>query len=217
MLKYYIAAIAALALVTPLAAHAQDLPSYAQPAQASEDEQLRGRIVAFDGAYSLQVRDERGYTDNVQLHQGTIINPTGLTLAPGMIVSILGYNGGEYFAANEVDTPYQFVGGYPYYAGHPWNYYGAGISIGFFFGSTGWWHGGAFGGGFRYVGGARVYNSVHVRNIYHSYGGAYRGRDVVAPREHGGYYGGGRRGTTGGARMGGGHGGEGHGGGGDHH
>ncbi len=45
-------------------------------------------------AVHLQVRDEQGYVDNVQLHQGTIINPTGITLEPGMVVSILGYNSG---------------------------------------------------------------------------------------------------------------------------
>ena len=65
----------------------------------------------------MYVRDVRGYVDNVTLHQGTIINPTGLTLAPGMVVSILGYNAGPFFAANEVDTPYTYTYGVPYYAG----------------------------------------------------------------------------------------------------
>jgi len=62
-----------------------------------------------------------------------------------MVVSIMGYNAGDYFAANEVDTPYQFYSGIPYYSGHPWNYYGPSISLGFFFGNPGWWHGGGFG------------------------------------------------------------------------
>ena len=62
--------------------------------QVADDQQIRGRISSFDGGYNLTVADERGFTDNVQLHDGTIINPTGLTLAPGMVVSILGYNAG---------------------------------------------------------------------------------------------------------------------------
>lgn len=188
MNKFLIAAMTSLALITPLAAQAQDVPSYAaQP--VSQDQNIHGRVTAFDGGYSLTVRDEKGYIDNVRLHQGTIINPTGLTLAPGMVVSILGYNSGTYFSANEVDTPYQFVGALPYYGGHPWNYYGPSVSLGFFFGTGGWWHGGYFGGGYRYVGGVRIYDSVHVNDVYRGYGGAYHGRDYVAPAGHGGYYG----------------------------
>jgi len=196
MNKILTAALAAIFLATPLAALAQDVPTYAgasdqqqvdqqQPPPGDQppppggdvpsyaeappqDEQIRGRIVSFDGAYSLQVRDERGFVDNVQLHQGTIINPTGLTLAPGMIVSILGYNSGSFFAANEVDTPYTFDAGIPYYAGHPWDYYGPTIGLSFFFGNVGWWHGDYFHGPFAYRGGARYYNSVNISNVYRS-------------------------------------------------
>jgi hypothetical protein len=196
MNKILTAALAAIFLATPIAAFAQEVPTYAaaadqqvdqpappppgdQPAPPGgdvpsyaeappQDEQIRGRIVSFDGAYSLQVRDERGFIDNVQLHQGTIINPTGLTLAPGMIVSILGYNSGSFFGANEIDTPYTFDAGVPYYAGHPWDYYGPSISLGFFFGNVGWWHGDYFHGGFAYRGGARYYNNVNISNVYRS-------------------------------------------------
>jgi hypothetical protein len=187
MLKKLIAALTGLALMLPVAASAQT-PSYATQA-VSTDQNIHGRVVNFDHAYSLSVRDERGYIDNVQLHPGTIINPTGLTLAPGMVVSVLGYNAGNFFAANEIDTPYTFYSGYPYYAGHPWNYYGPTISLGFFFGSTGWWHGGYFGGGYRFVGGARVYNHVRINEVYRNYGGHFQGRNVVARPERGGYYG----------------------------
>jgi hypothetical protein len=95
-------------------------PSYARP-----DDGIHGRIVSFDGAYSLQVRDDRGYVDNVQLRPGTVINPTGIRLAPGMAVTIHGTNGGSAFIANEIDTPYSNygsvygpfdVGPYPVYA-----------------------------------------------------------------------------------------------------
>jgi hypothetical protein len=187
MFKRIIGALAGLALLLPVAAQAQDAPSYAAQ-RYDADQNIHGRIVSFDGGYDLGVRDERGYIDNVELHPGTVINPTGLTLAPGMVVSILGYNAGSYFAANEIDTPYQYYSGVPYYAGHPWDYYGPSISLGFFFGDAGWWHGRDFHGGYRYAGGARVYNSVRVDEIYGRSGGELHGRDVVAPREHGGYY-----------------------------
>ncbi|MBD5633849.1 MAG: hypothetical protein IAI49_05165 [Candidatus Eremiobacteraeota bacterium] len=159
MIKYFLAATAALTLAAPIAALAQDVPSYAQTVAA--DEQLRGRILSFDGGYNLAVRDERGFVDNVQLHDGTIINPTGITLAPGMVVSIEGYNQGPFLSANEIDTPYQIDAGVPYYSGHPWDYYGPSISLAFFFGNTGWWHGNEYGGGFHYDRGARVYANFH--------------------------------------------------------
>ena len=197
MRNLFFAALAAAIIAAPVAAAAQDAPSYAQPPQPAQsaDEQIRGRVASFDGAYALSVRDERGFIDNVRLHQGTIINPTGLTLAPGMTVSVIGYNNGSYLSANEIDTPYQYDGGVPYYAGHPWDYYGPSVGLSFFFGNPGWWHGGYFGGGYRFAGGARIYNSVHIRNVYRAVGGpgaTFRGRDVVVPRERGGYYGAGR-------------------------
>jgi hypothetical protein len=99
----------------------------------------------------------------------------------------MGYNAGPYFAANEIDTPYTFYAGYPYYAGHPWNYYGPSVSLGFFFGNNGWWHGGAFYGPPRFVGGARYYNNIHVNTFYR--GGGFQGHNYVAPAERGGYRG----------------------------
>ncbi len=192
MLRTLGTALAALLLATPLAASAQDVPSYAYaPQAATADEQIRGRIASFDGAYDLTVNDERGFVDNVDLHDGTIINPTGLTLAPGMVVSILGYSDGSQFAANEIDTPYSYDAGVADYGGHPWDYYGPSTSLAFFFGSAGWWHGNAFRGDYSYRGGARYYNQVNVNNIVRNshaeYNGvAYRssGR-VVAPRGNG--------------------------------
>lgn len=123
----------------------------------------------------------------MRLHPGTIISPTGLTLAPGMVVSVLGYNAGSYFAANQIDTPYRYDAGVPYYAGHPWNYYGPTVGLSFYFGNAGWWHSGYLGGGYRYLGGARVYNRVRVNEIYRRPGGSYHGRDFVAPHGYGGY------------------------------
>ena len=183
MRRFVAALVAAIFIAAPFVAEAQ--PSYGAGQAYGGDAQIHGRILSFDGAYALRVRDEKGYVDNVRLHQGTIINPTGLTLAPGMVVSIIGYNAGSYFAANEVDTPYTYQAGYPYYAGRPWSYYGPGVSLGFFFGNPGWWHGAQFGGAYRFYGGARVYDDAQVNRVYR--GGSYDGRNYVVPREHGGY------------------------------
>jgi hypothetical protein len=86
-------------------------------AQAQEDDQIQGTIAAVTGTYSIEVNDARGFVDNVALHDGTIINPTGLTLAAGQPVTILGEPDGNVFVADEIDTPYNT---YPaYYAPAP--------------------------------------------------------------------------------------------------
>jgi hypothetical protein len=108
-------------------------PSYAAPV-AGGDEQITGHISAITGKYTLQVRDNRGYLDNVTLHQGTIINPTGLTLAPGMQVTISGINAGSSFAANEINTPYTVALVQPLYPGYGYGYGG----FGFGWGGFGW-------------------------------------------------------------------------------
>ena len=167
MLKQLLAAAAALTLAAPIAAQAQEVPSYAAVQSDQQDQQIQGRVTAFDGAYNLSVLDNNGYSDNIQLHDGTIINPTGLTLEPGMIVNVLGYNAGPAFDANEIDTPYVFENAVPYYLGHPWEYYGPTIGLGFFFGNTGWWHGPHGGGwnrGVAYGYGGRP-NNVTINNF----------------------------------------------------
>ncbi len=123
-----LAALAALIALAPLGAAAQpsppDTPTYAAPppSYGSTDEVIHGRVSSFDGAYSLQVRDDRGFIDNVQLRQGTVINPTGIRLAPGMQVTIHGVNRGSAFAANVIDTPYQSYGAIPVYPYGPYVY-----------------------------------------------------------------------------------------------
>jgi hypothetical protein len=181
MIKVILAAVtAAILSAAPYAASAQ---SYAN--NDGGDAQIRGRVLNFDGGYNLQVRDDQGYVDNVALHQGTIINPTGITLAPGMVVSVLGYNAGSTFDANEVDTPYTYYEGVPYYGGHSWNYYGPSVGIGFYFGNTGWWHGNTLAGPYQYNGGTRVYTNVRVNQTYR--GGTFQGRAYTAPASRGGY------------------------------
>lgn len=142
-----VSAVAAVAFGTsmvaavPMAALAQNpTPSYAQPLPppaANHEQKITGTVSSFDGKYSLQVRDDRGFIDNVELHQGTIINPTGLTLAPGMQVTIYGIPRGHVFAANEIDTPYHFVPSYVW--GPPGPYWGWGLGFG-------WRHGYFWGG-----------------------------------------------------------------------
>src|SRR5471032_556388 len=103
---------AAFAQQTPDASAGAPPPTYARPASNGE-ETIHGRISSFDGKYHLNVRDDRGFVDSVDMHQGTIINPTGLELQPGMTVTIVGYNRGRTFAANQIDTPYQTYGAVP--------------------------------------------------------------------------------------------------------
>jgi hypothetical protein len=98
----------------------------ALPGIASADEEIQGTVQSINGTWNITVLDVNGYLDNVGLHQGTIINPTGLTLAPGMSVTILGYADGNVFEANEIDTPYQYSGPapVPIYYGPGWWYPG---------------------------------------------------------------------------------------------
>jgi hypothetical protein len=133
--------LAAATIAAPLAASAQptsNAPSYARPNVTTGEDVVHGRIVSFDGQYTLQVDDERGYLDNVQLRKGTIINPTGLTLAPGMVVTIRGANNGSVLVANEIDTPYISYAPYPAYPYYPYGVYpypfGPRFSVGFGFG-----------------------------------------------------------------------------------
>jgi hypothetical protein len=124
------AALAIAALATPLAASAQSpgrggpIPSYAG---ASRDQAVRGIVANYDGKYVLQVRDRAGYLDNVRLHQGTIINPTGLPLRNGMRVVVYGYNAGQTFAANEIDVdapPVVYAPGPPVHVGLNFGFWG---------------------------------------------------------------------------------------------
>ena len=108
--KHLLGATLAAALITPAVASAQSYPSYAA---AGASQQIQGTIAAIDGTWNISVNDANGYTDNVALHQGTIINPTGLTLEPGMSVTIDGYADGSSFDAMEIDTPYQYSGPAP--------------------------------------------------------------------------------------------------------
>ena len=142
------ATLAFAGLAFPPSASAQDVPSYANPSYASSDETIHGRILSIDGTFDIRVTDDRGFVDSVHLHQGTIINPTGLTLAPGMSVTITGYNAGQSFEANEIDAPYAYDGPapVPQYYGPGWWYpgyaygYGPSFSLILAFGNGRWYY-----------------------------------------------------------------------------
>ena len=123
--------VAALAVaVLPVAASAQ-----------AEAQTIQGTIQSINGTFNITVQDQNGDLDNVELHQGTVINPTGLTLAPGMSVTISGYDDGSAFQANVIETPYQYSGPLPtpVYYGAGWWYpgfaYGYGPSFSLFVGT----------------------------------------------------------------------------------
>jgi hypothetical protein len=112
-------AVAVTALILPAIASAQDVPPYAVGAQ----QQIAGTVAAINGTWNITVADANGYDDSVELRQGTIINPTGLTLEPGMSVTVDGYADGSNFDATEIDTPYAYEGPPPaavYYGPGAW-------------------------------------------------------------------------------------------------
>jgi hypothetical protein len=108
-----LAAVAALA-ASPLAVCAQPAVGYTQPPAPS----IKGTIASIPGKYQIEVRDRLGDLDDVTLHDGTIINPTGITLQPGFRVAIYGRPSAGTFVADEIDTPYHYV--QPQYAYYPY-------------------------------------------------------------------------------------------------
>ena len=91
------------------------LPSYSRPDAVSGEETIRGRITNFFGQNVVEIRDERGFFDEVYVEQTTPITPAGTILAPDMQVSILGYNRGNLFAASEIEMISPTIGILPYF------------------------------------------------------------------------------------------------------
>jgi hypothetical protein len=129
-----VSAAALIVITVPVVAGAQAVDqSQPVPSYARHVDTISGTVSRFDGATTMYVRDVKGYIDNVSLHKGTIINPTGIQLRPGYPVTISGHAAGRTFVADEIDTPYQRVYPYPAYP-----YWGPSIGLGFGFGYRGW-------------------------------------------------------------------------------
>jgi hypothetical protein len=153
--RILVASLSAAAFVAlPLVASAQQPygdqpPPYGQQQQQTysvppppygNQNAIKGTISGFDGQWIVYMHDEKGYTDHVTLHQGTIINPTGIKLIEGMRVTIYGYAQGSTFEANRVDVAYS-----PYSP-----YYGANGEPAYGYGDNGYGYGGGYGGGYGY-------------------------------------------------------------------
>lgn len=96
--RILIAALILAAASAPLAGSAQPGP-YSHHWQR-QSRSTTGRIASVNGG-SFRLRD--GQT--VFMHQGTIINPTGMTLQPGMMVAVNGSPAGDgNINADEVDV-----------------------------------------------------------------------------------------------------------------
>jgi len=68
----------------------------------TQPHRLRAVVTQFEGGFNMTVRVHENFIP-VNLHQGTIIHPTGLTLHRGMLVRIDGYyNGGGTFIAERI-------------------------------------------------------------------------------------------------------------------
>lgn len=102
LLPICLALVIAAAPLGARAAGPYGLPSYAIAIDPLDV--VRGTISSFDGRYALHVRDDRGFFDNVRLIRGTIINPRGEPLEPGMRVVIRGRNRGIALVALRIDT-----------------------------------------------------------------------------------------------------------------
>jgi hypothetical protein len=93
------------ALILPAAARA-DTSTYAA---LSGEQTIHGMINSIDGKYGLTVRDDHVGLEGVTMHRGTIIDPIGLQLKPGMQVTITGHADGRTFDANEIDAPAEYL------------------------------------------------------------------------------------------------------------
>ncbi len=198
---------AAASLALPSLVGAQSYPSYAVAPQQT----IKGTITGFNGGYTVYVQDEKGYNDNISLHDGTVINPTGIKLQEGMHVTIYGYPQGSVFAAYRVDAPVPdygyggsgyggggYGGGYGY-GGYPGGYGGYG---GYGYGGYGypygygypwaplWGVGFGWFGGFPFYGGygGFGYNPVIIRGpgFFHGGGGNGGVHGGVSAPVHGG-------------------------------
>ena len=121
------AALALAASILPTIASAQvipNLPNIQWPWSNNggnygpSSSEISGTVSSF-GGYNMTLNGGQ----SVSLHQGTVINPTGTSIQPGMNVVVIGYQSGNTFNANEVDVNGSGNGGY-YNNGYPNGYNG---------------------------------------------------------------------------------------------
>lgn len=96
-------ALGAMALVAPSMASA-DTVVVAQYRERVDRHQLYGVVGRF-GGFDMTLR-VAGSPLPVRLHQGTIINPTGLTIKPGMRVRVFGHWSNGAFQAERIVLVY---------------------------------------------------------------------------------------------------------------
>lgn len=111
------------------------LPAHASIASAAEvavaQTQLQGTITEIVGKYDVRVKTARGNIADVTLRQGTIINPSGMTLRPGVRVTVLGSGNADSFAAAQIDTPFHIenspIAQFGAYPGGTYGPFGSGL------------------------------------------------------------------------------------------
>jgi len=98
MLAALVASVGAVATTAAPAAAQYLAPPYAYGAYGAPANALIGTVTYFY-QFNMTVQGPNGAVVPVQLHQGTIINPRGSTIVPGMQVTVRGYwSNGQFFA-----------------------------------------------------------------------------------------------------------------------
>ena len=103
-------ALGVLAFAAPVVAQAQ--PVFEQPVTVAPhpggpfvgDHEVRGTVTYFN-AFTMDVR-AAGEVVPIHLQQGTIINPTGLTLHQGMYIRVFGFWANGNFQADRIGLIY---------------------------------------------------------------------------------------------------------------
>jgi hypothetical protein len=103
-------ALGVLAFAAPVVAQAQPIV-VEQPVIAAQpggpfvgNHEVRGTVTYFN-AFTMDVR-AAGEVVPIHLHQGTIINPTGLTLHQGMYIRVFGFWANGNFQADRIGLIY---------------------------------------------------------------------------------------------------------------
>lgn len=94
-------AVLSVGAVSPVSAQTYREPGYGYDQTFRGGHHLQGFVTAFSG-YNLVVRIH-GIAQPVNLHHGTVLQPLGLTMVPGMLVRCDGYfNSGGLFIAEVI-------------------------------------------------------------------------------------------------------------------